>query len=292
MRKFILYNPLAGNEQTALSAMKLDSLYIGHETIYLDILEIESYKDFFAGLAPDDDVIICGGDGTLNRFINRIRDIEVKNNIYYYATGSGNDFLNDLEKPRGSEPFLINDYIKILPTVEINGAMFRFFNGIGFGIEGTCCAVGNKQRATSKKKVNYTAIALKLILFSFRPKTAKITVDGEVFEHKKVWLASSMFGRFFGGGMKVAPDQKRGSDTLSLVVAHDCGALRLLTVFPSIFSGTHTKYTKYISIYEGREISVEYDTPCEVQIDGETLLDVKAYSAKAPALKETLTPAE
>ena len=292
MKKFILYNPLAGNEQTALSAMKLDSLYIGHETIYLDILEIESYKDFFAALSPDDEVIICGGDGTLNRFMNRLRDIEIKNNIYYYATGSGNDFLNDLGKPRGSEPFLVNDYIKNLPSVEVNGANFRFFNGIGLGLEGAACAVGNKQRAASKKKVDYTAIALKLILFTFRPKTAKITIDGETFEHKKVWLATSSFGRFFGGGMMVAPDQKRGSDKLSLVVVHDCSAIKLLTIFPSVFKGTHTKYTKQISIYTGREITVEYDSPCELQIDGETILDVKSYSAKAPVCEKTLTPAE
>jgi len=292
MKKFILYNPLAGNEQTALSAMRLDSLYIGHETIYLDILEIESYKDFFAGLSPDDEIIICGGDGTLNRFVNRIRNIEIKNNIYYYGTGSGNDFMNDLERPRGSEPFLINDYIKNLPTVEINGATLHYFNGIGFGIEGACCAVGNAQRATSKKKVNYTAIALKLILFSFRPRTAKITVDGEVFEHKKVWLASSMFGRFFGGGMKVAPDQKRGDDKLTLVVAHNCGKLRLLTIFPSIFSGTHTKYEKQVSIYTGKEITVEYSSPCELQIDGETILDVKTYTTKAPVFDKEPATAE
>lgn len=280
MKKYILYNPLAGHEQIEQVAMKLDTLYIGQETIYLDILEIKSYNDFFASLSPEDDVIICGGDGTLNKFINQINGMDIKNKIFYYATGSGNDFLNDLEKPRGSEPFLVNNYMKNLPTVEIDGNTYRFFNGIGYGIDGECCAEGEKLRNLGKK-VNYTAIAIKLILFSFHARDARITVDGVTYEHKKVYLAPSMFGRFFGGGMMIAPKQKRGSDTLSVVVAHGCSKLRLLTIFPTIFKGEHIKYKKYVETYTGREITVEFDTPCSLQVDGETFLDVKKYSARA-----------
>lgn len=286
MKKYILYNPLAGNEQTAQAARKLDSLYIGHETVYLDILEIKSYNDFFSALSLEDEIIICGGDGTLNKFINRIGNMEIKNKIFYYATGSGNDFLNDLGKPRGSEPFMVNDYIENLPTVEIDGQSYRFFNGIGYGIDGAVCEEGDKMRKKNKKKINYTTIAIKLILFSFRPKSAKISIDGESFEFSKVWLAPSMFGRFFGGGMMIAPAQKRGSNALSVVLAHDCGKLRLLTIFPSIFKGEHVKYTKYIKTYTGREITVEFDSPCALQIDGEVISGVKKYSVKAASPKK------
>ena len=286
MKKYILYNPLAGNEQTTQTITKLDSLYIGHETIYLNILEIASYEDFFSALSPDDEIIICGGDGTLNKFVNRIYGMEIKNKIFYYATGSGNDFLNDLDKPRGAEPFLIDNYIKTLPTVEIDGTHLHFFNGIGYGIDGECCAEGEKLRKLGKK-IDYTAIAIKLILFSFRPRNARITVDGVMYEHKRVYLAPTMFGRFFGGGMKIAPKQKRGSDTLSVVVAHGCSKLRLLTIFPTIFKGEHIKYEKYIKTYTGREITVEFDTPCALQVDGETFLDVKKYSAKAASKVKT-----
>lgn len=286
MKKYILYNPIAGQEKIEQVAMKLDTLYIGQETVYLDILEIRSYEDFFASLSPDDDVILCGGDGTLNKFVNRVHGMDIKNKIFYYATGSGNDFLNDLGKPRGAEPFLVNNYITTLPTVEIDGNIYRFFNGIGYGIDGECCAEGDRLRKLGKK-IDYTAIAIKLILFSFRARNARITVDGVSYEHKKVYLAPTMFGRFFGGGMKIAPKQKRGSDTLSVVVAHDCGRLRLLTIFPTIFKGEHIKYKKYITTYTGRDITVEFDTPCALQVDGETFLDVKKYSAKAASKVKT-----
>lgn len=286
MKKYILYNPIAGNERGDGVAKKLGSLYIGYDVEYLDILKIENFENFFSSIDTEDDVIICGGDGTLNRFINRINGIGVKNRIFYYSAGSGNDFLNDLEKPFGSEPFLINDYMNNLPIVDIGGVSFRFFNGIGFGLEGTVCAVGNRMRETSKKKIDYTSIAIKQILFSFRPRTAKITVDGETFEHKKVWLASAMHGRYFGGGMKVAPNQKRGSDELSLVVVHDCNKLQLMSVFPSVFKGDHLKFKKLVSVYTGKEITVEYDVPCELQLDGETVLDVTSYTARSKAAEK------
>ena len=52
-----------------------------------------------------------------------------------------------------------------------------FINGIGYGIEGYCCEEGDKIRATSDKPVNYTAIAIKGLLYKFKPRNATVTVD-------------------------------------------------------------------------------------------------------------------
>ena len=40
-------------------------------------------------------------------------------------------------------------------------------------------------------------------------------------------------------------------------------------------------HTDVITIVEGREVTVEFDTPCALQIDGETIKDVKSYTVKA-----------
>lgn len=281
MKKVILYNPLAGNTNGEDSAKRLDAMYIGQELIYLDITKVEDFREIFSSLAPDDEVIVCGGDGTLNQFINAIDGLEISNNILYYATGSGNDFLNDLEKPQGAEPFKINNYINNLPFVYVNGMKRRFINGIGYGIDGYCCEVGDKIRNTSEKKINYTTIAIKGVLFFFKPRGATVTIDGVTKHYNKVWLAPTMFGRFFGGGMKVAPQRSRKNHDLSVLVAHDCGRLRLLTIFPSVFKGTHIKYKKYVETHSvKKEVTVEFDSPCSLQIDGETVLDVKSYTAK------------
>ncbi len=283
MKKVILYNPIAGNGGGEAAARRLEAMYIGHELVFTDITSVSDYAELFASLSPEDEVILCGGDGTLNCFINSINDVEINNNILYYATGSGNDFLNDLGKPQGAEPFRINDYIKNLPYVYVNGMKRRFINGIGYGIDGYCCEVGDKIRNASGKKINYTTIAIKGVLFFFKPRGATVTIDGIAKHYNRVWLAPTMKGRFYGGGMMVAPDRTRRQEDLSVVVAHGCGRLRLLTILPSVFSGTHIKYKNNIEIHHAKEITVEFDNPCSLQIDGETVLDVKSYTAKVAA---------
>ena len=55
--------------------------------------------------------------------------------------------------------------------------------------------------------------------------------------------------------------------------------LKTLIVFPSIFKGEHVKKEKVVEILTGREITVEFDAPKPLQIDGETIPEVRAYRA-------------
>jgi hypothetical protein len=44
------------------------------------------------------------------------------------------------------------------------------------------------------------------------------------------------------------------------------------------------KFKKVFEIIEGMEIKVEFDRPCALQIDGETVKDVSVYEAKSWAV--------
>jgi len=279
---YVLYNPLAGNktgEKMAKNLLDVQSLK-NEELIFTDMTKIESYKDFMDKIEDDDKLILAGGDGTINRFVNDTTDVKISNDVYYFATGTGNDFIHEFGLGKGAEPFLLNKYIKDLPTVTINGKKQKFLNGIGFGIDGYCCEIGDKLRATSDKPVNYTAIAIKGLLFHYKPTSATVTVDGKKHHFKKVWIAPTMNGKFYGGGMMTAPDQDRLNEdgTLTTVLMHGAGRLRTLMVFPSIFKGEHIKHTKTVAVLTGREIEVEFDSPRALQMDGETFLGVKKYS--------------
>lgn len=279
MKKYILYNPHAGEDKGEDKIKTINSLYSIHELVHIDITSLENFDDFFSSIEPDADVILCGGDGTLNHFINDIDGVDIKNNVYYYASGSGNDFLHDLGKDNGAEPFLINDYIEKFPTVYIDGVKRRFVNGTGYGLDGFVCEMGNKKRGGKKKKINYTWLALKALLYAYKPRNAAVILDGVEKRFEKVWLTPTMKGKFFGGGMKIAPTRDREDDDLSVVVVHSCPRLRLLTIFPTIYGGTHIKYKKYVEIFSAKKVTITYDEPCAMQIDGETILDVKSYTA-------------
>ena len=238
-----------------------------------------SHQEFVNGLKEDDEIVICGGDGTLNYFINNVDCDNIKQNVYMYPTGTGNDFLADLGKLDTKEPVLINEYIKNLPTVTIDGKSSKFINGIGYGIDGYCCEVADKQRVEKPNKpINYSSIAIKGLLFHYKKRKATIKIDGETYEYKNVWLAPTMKGRYYGGGMIIAPAQDRlNSETLSVVVYKTRSKIRALMIFPSIFKGTHIKKKKVVNIMTGKDIEVEFNIPCALQIDGETVLNVKSY---------------
>ena len=282
MKHYILYNPHAGNGTAEEAARKL--VEATHEaTVFLDMTSIESYASLLSELTAEDSLILCGGDGTLNRFINDTDGLSVPCEVLYLAVGSGNDFLRDLGKTPDGTPVSITAYIRDLPSAVVKGKTYRFLNNVGFGIDGYCCEVGDELKARSAKSVNYTSIAIKGLLFHYKPKNAVITVDGKEYRFKKVWLAPTMKGRYYGGGMMAAPHQDRSAPDgkLSVMLFHGYGRLRTLTVFPSIFKGEHIKHEKTVTVLTGYDIKVSFDAPSAVQIDGETVKGVTEYTATA-----------
>ena len=282
MTYHILYNPLAGHgdrlEKVSALSAKLQA-----DTVTHDITQLESYTSLASVLTADDAIILCGGDGTINRFVNDTNGVNFPCDILYYPMGTGNDFLHDLEKTPDDAPISLTSYIKNLPTVEVNGRTYRFLNNVGFGIDGYCTQVGEEMKKTSEKPVNYTAIAIKGLLFHYRPTNAVITVDGKTFEYKKVWIAPTMKGRFYGGGMMATPAQDRNHPTgeLSVMMFGGKGRLSTLMAFPSIFKGEHIKHKDMVVIHTGHDIHVKFDAPTPLQIDGETILGVTEYRATA-----------
>lgn len=289
---YLLYNPQAGHNDTSKDIEQLRKQIDGAVELS-DITQIGDYATFFANLSPDDVIILCGGDGTINRFVNDTKEVSIPNEILYHPLGTGNDFANDLGYSKGCQPFSIKKYIENLPTVLVNQKKYRFLNGVGYGIDGYCCEVGNRLKLENKK-VNYTTIAIKGLLFFYKPTAATITVDGVTRSYQKVWLAPTMNGRYYGGGMMPTPEQDRlGEDrTLSLMILHDASKLKPLLCFPSIFKGEHVKYTDIVDILTGREITVTFDRPTALQIDGETILGVTAYTATSAEMKKEKPSAE
>ena len=281
MSTYVLFNMLSGNGTGKDKVDDLKTFLRGKQVSYKDITKITDFESFFADLTIKDEIIICGGDGTLNHFINDTDGMRILPAIYYYPTGSGNDFWNDLGKKPGDNPIRIEQYLKDLPFVEVNGMKKRFLNGIGYGIDGYCCEEGDRQRAAGNKKINYTNIAINGLLFKYKPTNAEIEVDGTHYSYKKVWLAPSMNGRYYGGGMIATPDQDRLAKNrlLSLLIFHGSGKIKTLMIFPSIFKGKHIDHPKNVEVKTGHRIKVTFDRPVALQIDGETVLNVKTYTA-------------
>ncbi len=279
---YLFYNPSARNGKAAEDLQLIKKTLDGQDVEIYAVTDIDDYVSVIDKIQPEDIVYIVGGDGTLNRFINDSTNLRILGDIFFYSAGTGNDFKHDVDPDNSLYRIRLNDYIRNLPTVTVGGVTYKFVNGIGFGIDGYCCEEGDRKRAAGKQDINYSAIAVKGCLFSFKPYGADITVDGETRHYDKVWLAPTMFGKYYGGGMKVAPEQDRNNPqhTVTNVVIHGTGRLKTLIRFTKIFSGEHTKYTDMVDMRTGHEVRVVFDRPCALQIDGETVKNVTEYTVR------------
>lgn len=282
--KYVLMNPKANNglgEQDAREWAKC----LNEEVTYVDVLKTKDMKGFVLGLNPEDEIIVAGGDGTLNHFANDVADIDIKNNVFYVKSGSGNDFYRD-NKEHCNELGMIplNRFIRNLPIVHVNGITRRFINGIGYGLDGETCRVGEEMRMKTTEKIDYTKIAIKLLLGGYKLKHATVTVDGNTAEYDHVWLASTMKGRYYGGGLMVAPNQDRFDEEnrVSVVALYKKNRIGTLLRFPSLNKGEHIKKKDWVTTVVGKKVEVKFDEPCALQIDGEVVLNVTSYTVEVP----------
>lgn len=278
-QKYIIYNPAAGNK-TCMEEVEILEIVYDH-TISIDINKISNYRVFLSGLDRTDTLILCGGDGTLNRFVNDTRGIGIPNDLYFYAVGWGNDFAKDLGRKKGDEPdFVINQYIRQLPRVTINGKEKLFVNNVSFGISCSCYDRRRERMSEEKRDGRLWNVCTAISeLLSRKPVDAEILVNGRQHHLTKVWQISVMNSRYECGGMLTAPDRKRldEKEELSVVLLHGVGKLGALKGYLSMLRGKQKKSPKGMEVWKGNDIRIRTEAPVFLQVDGDTSTDVKEY---------------
>ena len=264
---YILYNPLSNGGTCIAKAQELEKKFTNEQKEYktISLLEINNIQKFIDSLNNDDIIIIVGGDGTLYHIANEIHNFDIKNKIILLAkAGTGNDFYRDVKDEEEDGFVRIDQYITKTPTVEFSRNINHFNNSCGMGVDGD---------------IHYLINCIKAV-FGFDRFTLKANIDGTEHTFEKTWFAVVMQGKYFGGGMKVAPEQERKSDELTLVVAHNVGILKLLFILPKIYSGKHVKHTKYVKIFKCKNVELNASKPQFIEIDGDIVPNVEKIIVK------------
>ena len=126
---YLIYNPLANNRRGA--ELKDEALVYLKDKFnpiqVVDGLDL-NVVEFVESISNDDDIILVGGDGTLNHFVNYVYGKGFKNNFYLFRAGTGNDFVNDVASNKDVKLIKLNEYIKRLPKITFNGQERYFLN--------------------------------------------------------------------------------------------------------------------------------------------------------------------
>lgn len=265
-KAYIFYNPLAGQGQV-LEDLDALAFVLDEETVLCDMTKPETFEEALFAMDAEDYLVLCGGDGTLNRFVNIMADVNRPNEIYYYPAGECNSFALDYGRTYGCNPFPVTDALARLPRVRIKGREGYFLTGI-------VCSAG-KFHAFSRRHPEYTE--------ENRPVGVKVSIDRTLQSFEKVRFLALMQGRHCCGGLVPDPARGRADETLSCAVIHGCGSLKTRYLLRQLRRGRIPE-SRHFTVLRGRDICLTFDAPVKVLTDGEAQTGVTGVAARG---KET-----
>ncbi len=244
-------------------------------------------------------IVILGGDGTVNEVINGITDYS-QVLLGYVPSGSSNDLARSLKIAKNPSEALNNILkpvkFKYLDHGEMSfpGTDFplrKFACSSGIGYDANVC--NEVQASPLKKRLNrfgagkfiYIAIAIKQLLTAEHI-DATVIVDGKKpIQYKNVLLISSMIHKYEGGGLKMAPQADPCDGKLSVCLVHGLSTLKAFILLPTIFTGKHVKH-KGVESFHCKEIEVITNKETSVHTDGE--VPAVCSHIKVKCIKEKL----
>ena len=236
-------------------------------------------------------LILGGGDGSVSSVVDFLAHHHVV--LGLLPLGTANDFARTLGIPSDIEGACQTIAAGKTVDVDLGLAGDNYFvnvASVGLGVEAT--------RALSpwmKKSVGplaYPAAAIKAFL-SHEPFSAKLTFpdgDHEPVEHERLLQVAVGNGRFYGGGMVVAPES--GIDDRNLdVYAIELGRHRdLIGVARYLKSGDFIR-NESVTQYRTERVRLETDPELAVNIDGEVVTRTpQDFSVAHNALKVLVPP--
>ena len=200
-------------------------------------------------------IIACGGDGTINEVANGIIGSGVDAELGILPSGTGGDFRRTIGIPRSSREAA--DCLRTGRTKSIDAGKVTFTDHVGKQVSryflnvasvGLAAEVIKRVKSASafdwlpvesiRGKANFAFSALQEVL-DLEPSMVRVRID----DGKEQTLQTIAFcvanSRFFGGGMKIAPDAKISDGLLDIVNIGDIGTAKILLNGFSIYLGTH-----------------------------------------------------
>lgn len=214
------------------------------------------------------DLVILGGDGTINYTINHFSNINIPVGII--SCGTGNDIATMLHgKLSLEEQFERAVYANPQPTDVGLCNNRRFLNGVGIGFDGWVV----KRQLTKKLlsgKAAYYGTVLSLLLF-YRENEVTITTNTEQWQ-TPLFMMSIANGKTYGGGFMVAPHADLADGLLELITISQIGLFKRLRYLPVIEQGQHLQAPlPFINYRQSESVTITSKVPLEAHLDGEYL---------------------
>ena len=226
-------------------------------------------------------IVAVGGDGTINEVVNGFfEDGKVINPtaaLGVLPRGTGGDFRKtfdwDLDsdaavrrlKTPDTRPFDVGR----LDFLGHDGKLqTRYFANIcSFGASGLVDQEVNKTSKALGGTASFMWGSLKAMA-RYKDQRVRVTVDEQPLEEVMVTTLSVANGKYFGGGMKVAPEADVSDGLFDVVIWSGYGLTDFVVRSKGIYSGAHVKW-KGTRIVRAKKLVAESDEKVLIDCDGE-----------------------
>jgi YegS/Rv2252/BmrU family lipid kinase len=230
-------------------------------------------------------VVLVGGDGTLNDAVQGFLDenggVAQGPDLGLIPSGTGGDFrrtfgLGDsveeaAERLLNATPRPLD--LGLLSVTSHDGQLVRraFINITSFGIGGlTDRIVNSTPKWMGGKAAFFLGTVRAMLVYKNAP--VRVRVDGKLCFELPVFNVALANGRYFGGGMLIAPDADPSDGLLDVVALQDLSKLQSVALSQHIYKGTHLTQPG-VSVARGKIVEAEplaAGTEVLVDMDGET----------------------
>jgi len=286
-RALLLVNRQSRQGQKRLSEVMSCLVEQGFELIAASAENPQHFSDVIRRYQHQVDlVIVGGGDGTLNAAVDTL--VETNLPLGILPLGTANDLARTLKIPNSlpeATKVIANGKVQRIDLGEVNGKCFFNVASLGMSVKIT-------QRLTKEVKRRwgifaYAFTAVKVIWES-RPFSAEIRLPDQSIKVKTVQIAIGN-GRYYGGGMAVAPDAMIDDQRLDLYSLEIRHWWEIIPLLPRMRQGRHIN-ARNVRALQAQEIEIYTRKPRPINTDGEITTYTPAYFRVIPKAVTVFVP--
>lgn len=212
-------------------------------------------------------IYAVGGDGTANEVM--CGTVGSTNTLCVIPQGSGNDFIRTLyakvtgkHNPKKILTKIKDFYRRNIDCGKANESFFMNIASVGFDAE----VVRNSERYKNKpglRKISYI-LSMFYTIFHYHGTDLEGEIDGVPFRQKSLLFCIAN-GKYYGGGIKIAPEAVIDDGKLDAYLIESVPAWLFLSVMPLLAVGKHTglKFVKHVRaekiVIRGKDLTLNLD---------------------------------
>ena len=225
-------------------------------------------------------LVAVGGDGTIHEVANGImqKGSPERTSLGIICTGTGSDLSRSIGISHDYNQACHNLANPREITIDVGLVEYRkngqtlqryFVNSAGIGFDATVVDAVEKLPKYFGGTIPYLTGLIRSFLF-YHNKEVTFKIGDQPSEKARILSLVVANGRYFGGGMHIAPEAKLDDNLLDMVVLGNFGKIELLKNLKKVYTGTHLTHPK-VKLVKDTRIIIESAQKFLLHADGEIL---------------------